>query len=40
MNINYPEKLYRSWGKKGKVDEIRHEDKEDEFYLDFIKGDK
>ena len=40
MVINYPDKLYRGWGKKEKVDEIRHEDKEDEFYLDFIKEDK
>jgi dTDP-4-dehydrorhamnose 3,5-epimerase len=40
MVINYPDKLYRGWGKKEKVDEIRHEDKEDEFYLDFISNDK
>jgi len=26
--------------KKEKIDEIRHEDKEDEFYLDFIKENK
>lgn len=38
--LNYPDKLYRSWDKKEEVDEIRHEDKEDEFYLDFIKEDK
>jgi dTDP-4-dehydrorhamnose 3,5-epimerase len=37
MVINYPDKLYRGWGRKEEVDEIRHEDKEDEFYLDFIK---
>ena len=37
MVINYPDKLYRGWGKKDDVDEIRHEDREDEFYLDFIK---
>jgi len=37
MVINYPDKLYRGWGKKDDVDEIRHEDKEDKFYLDFIK---
>ena len=37
MVINYPDKLYRGWGKKEEVDEIRHEDKEDEFYLDFMK---
>ena len=40
MVINCPDKLYRGWGKKEEVDEIRHEDKEDEFYLDFIKEDK
>jgi dTDP-4-dehydrorhamnose 3,5-epimerase len=40
MVINYPNKLYRGWGKKGEVDEIRHEDKEDEFYLDFLKEGK
>ena len=40
MIINYPDKLYRSWGKRDTADEIRHEDKEDKFYLDFIKEDK
>jgi len=40
MVINYPDKLYQGWGRKEEVDEIRHEDKEDEFYLDFIKEDK
>ena len=40
MVINYPDKLYRGLDKKEEVDEIRHEDKEDEFYLDFIKEDK
>ena len=40
MVLNYPDKLYRGWGKKEEVDEIRHEDKEDEFYLDFIKEGK
>jgi len=40
MVLNYPDKLYRGWDKKKEVDEIRHEDKEDEFYLDFIKEDK
>ena len=40
MVLNYPDKLYRGWDRKEKVDEIRHEDKEDEFYLDFIKEDK
>ena len=36
MVINYPDKLYRGWEKKEEVDEIRHEDKVDEFYLDFL----
>ena len=40
MVLNYPDKLYQGWDRKEEVDEIRHEDKEDEFYLDFIKGDK
>ena len=40
MVLNYPDKLYRGWSRKEVVDEIRHEDKEDEFYLDFIKEDK
>ena len=40
MVLNYPDKLYRGRDKKEEVDEIRHEDKEDEFYLDFIKEDK
>jgi len=40
MVLNYPDKLYRGWDKKEEVDEIRHEDKEDDFYLDFIKEDK
>ena len=40
MVLNYPDKLYRGWGKKEEVDEIRHEDKEDEFYLNFVKEDK
>ena len=40
MVLNYPDKLYRGWDKKEEVDEIRHEDKEDEFYLDFIEEDK
>src|SRR4030042_3670143 len=35
MVLNYPDKLYRGWDRKEEVDEIRHEDKEDEFYLDF-----
>jgi dTDP-4-dehydrorhamnose 3,5-epimerase len=40
MVLNYPDKLYRGWDKKEEVDEIRHEDEGDEFYLDFIKEDK
>ena len=40
MVLNYPDKLYLGWDRGEEVDEIRHEDKEDEFYLDFIKGDK
>ena len=40
MVLNYPDKLYRGWDRKEEVDEIRHEDKEDEFYLDFIKEGK
>lgn len=40
MVLNYSDKLYRGWDKKEEVDEIRHEDKEDEFYLDFIKEGK
>jgi dTDP-4-dehydrorhamnose 3,5-epimerase len=40
MVLNYPNKLYGGLNKKEKIDEIRHEDKENEFYLDFIKEDK
>lgn len=40
MVLNYPDRLYRGWDRKEDVDEIRHEDKEDEFYLDFIKEGK
>ena len=39
MVLNFPDQLYKGWGKKEEVDEIRHEDREDEFYLDFIKKD-
>lgn len=38
--LNYPDKLFRGWGRKEEVDEIRHEDAGDEFYLDFIKEDE
>jgi dTDP-4-dehydrorhamnose 3,5-epimerase len=37
MVINYPDKLYRGWGGGEEVDEIRHEDKGDEFYKDFMR---
>jgi dTDP-4-dehydrorhamnose 3,5-epimerase len=37
MVLNYPDKLYKGQDKKENVDEIRHEDEKDEFYLDFIK---
>ena len=40
MVLNYPDKLYGDLNKKEKIDEIRYEDKEDGFYLDFIKEDK
>lgn len=36
MVLNYPDKLFKGWGKKEEVDEIRHEDQEDEYYRDFI----
>ena len=36
MVLNYPDKLFKGQDKKEKVDEIRHEDQEDEFYEDFI----
>jgi dTDP-4-dehydrorhamnose 3,5-epimerase len=34
--INYPTSLYGGWGKREAVDEIRHEDLDDEFYRDFL----
>lgn len=37
MVLNFPDRLYAGWGKKEKVDEIRHEDSEDEFFMDFVK---
>lgn len=37
MVLNFPDKLYAGWGKKEKVDEIRHEDAGDEFFMDFVK---
>ncbi|MBN2324080.1 MAG: dTDP-4-dehydrorhamnose 3,5-epimerase family protein [Spirochaetes bacterium] len=36
MVVNYPDKLYRGWGGVEEVDEVRHEDKGDEFYEDFV----
>ena len=39
MVINYPDKLYKGWNKEEEVDEIRHEDAEDKFYLDFVSED-
>jgi len=40
MVINCPNQLYRGWQKKEEVDEIRHEEQKDKFYLDFIRKDK
>jgi dTDP-4-dehydrorhamnose 3,5-epimerase len=37
MVINYPDKLYRGRDRKEEIDEIRHEEKEDNFYLDFVR---
>ncbi|MCD6413826.1 MAG: dTDP-4-dehydrorhamnose 3,5-epimerase family protein [Elusimicrobia bacterium] len=37
MVLNFPDKLFGGVGKKEKVDEIRHEDKGDDFYIDFVK---
>lgn len=37
MVLNFPDRLYAGWGKKERVDEIRHEDAEDEFFMDFVK---
>ena len=36
MVLNFPDKLFKGWDKKEEVDEIRHEDQENEFYRDFI----
>ncbi len=35
MVLNCPNRLYAGWDKKEPVDEIRHEDSQDEFYQDF-----
>jgi len=40
MVINYPDKLFKGWNKEDEVDEIRHEDVEDDFYLDFVSEDE
>jgi dTDP-4-dehydrorhamnose 3,5-epimerase len=37
MVINYPNRLYRGWEEKDETDEIRHEDRGDEFYEDFTR---
>ena len=37
MVLNYPDKLFAGWKKQEPVDEIRHEDNQDDFYKDFIK---
>lgn len=36
MVINYPDRLYRGRGEQEEVDEIRHEDRGDQFYEDFL----
>ena len=38
MVLNYPDRLFKGWGKEEPVDEIRHEDQGDEFYRDFVSG--
>jgi len=35
--LNFPDRLFAGKNKKEKIDEIRHEDEEDDFYKDFIK---
>jgi dTDP-4-dehydrorhamnose 3,5-epimerase len=37
MVLNYPDALYAGRDKKEPVDEVRHEDKEDVFFKDFVK---
>ena len=34
--LNFPDKLYKGHGKNEPVDEVRHEDQQDEFYKDFV----
>jgi dTDP-4-dehydrorhamnose 3,5-epimerase len=36
MVLNFPDKLYGGWAKKEEVDEIRHENKKNIFYKEFI----
>ncbi|MFW6180105.1 MAG: dTDP-4-dehydrorhamnose 3,5-epimerase family protein [Spirochaetota bacterium] len=38
MVLNFPDRLYRGWGKGEDVDEVRHEDSRDRFYRDFVRG--
>lgn len=38
MVLNYPDALYAGWERRETVDEIRHEDQADRFYLDFVQG--
>jgi dTDP-4-dehydrorhamnose 3,5-epimerase len=38
MVLNFPDRLYRGWGKSEEVDEVRHEDGRDRFYQDFVRG--
>ena len=40
MVLNFPDRLFKGWGKKEPIDEIRHEDQADDFYLDFMSGAK
>lgn len=35
--LNFPSKLYRGWNKGEAVDEVRHEEKHDDFYKDFTR---
>ncbi len=37
MVLNYPDRLFKGRGKREAVDEVRHEDAEDEFYKDFMR---
>ena len=37
MVLNYPDRLYAGKDKKDPVDEIRHEDEQDEFFQDFVR---